>query len=314
MRRRRGSSVSSRSRSQSREDITMISENEIAKGFESIMKKRFPSDDEGAKGDDSEENSSEGAAAISVELSMQKEESSVSPSAAPSEVDANKNGGIATAGKQFRLPELKKSTVEEAPITLITEARVSAEKPLESERPGDSTPEKPSTKTGVSDSPVKSSSRVTSASPEVEPNAFTALLKKRRPKVEEQNAERDRPDTTSNDVSIFSTLPRTKAKPPPPLPKKKKVPPPPVKPKPKPGGTDFKAMTLPRSMSKFKSEKQEDLNTAKASPGPTRKISEPGNLVGRTWSLSSNGKTKKEVERNVAAEKVCLSFYFLPNN
>ena len=305
MRRRRGSSVSSRSRSQSREDVTTISENEIAKGFESIMKKRFPSDDEGSKGDDIEENCNEEVASNSVEVSMQKEETSASPRGTPaSEVDAKKNGSI-TAGKQFRLPELKKPTVEETPVTMITETRVSAEKPLENDSPGKSAPEKPATKPDVYDSPIKSSSTATSVSLDVEPNAFTSLLKKR-PKFEEQNAERDRPDTNSIGVSIFSTLPRTKAKPPPPLPKKKKVPPPPVKPKPKPAGTDFKAMTLPRSMSKFKSEKQEDLNASKASPGPTRKISEPGKLVGRTWSLSSNGKTKKEMASTVAAEKVCL--------
>ena len=305
MRRRRGSSVGSRSRSQSREDVTTISENEIAKGFESIMKKRFPSDDEGSKGDDIEENCNEEAASNSVEVLVQKEEASASPRVTPAtEVDARKNGSI-TEGKQFRLPELKKPLVEETPVTMISETRVSAEKPLENDSPGKSSPEKPATKPGVLDSPVKSSSTVTIDSLDVEPNAFTSLLK-RRPKVEEQNAERDRVDTTPSDVSIFSTLPRTKAKPPPPLPKKNKVPPPPVKPKPKPGGTDFKAMTLPRSMSKFKSEKQEDLNSAKASPGPGRKISEPGNLVGRTWSLSSSGKTKKEMDSSVATEKVCL--------
>eukprot|EP00112_Aurelia_sp_Birch-Aquarium-sp1_P005973 Seg1670.3 transcript_id=Seg1670.3/GoldUCD/mRNA.D3Y31 product="hypothetical protein" protein_id=Seg1670.3/GoldUCD/D3Y31 len=285
MRRRRGSSVTIRSRSQSREDVTTISENEIAKGFESIMKKRFPSDDEGAKGDDNEENSNGGAARNSVELPKQKEETSASPRGAPaSEIDAN------TAAKQFRLPQLKKPPVEETLVTVITETRVSAEKPFESELPGKSPPEKPSNKPTVSDSPLKSSSRVTSVSPDVEPNAFTSLLK-RRPKDVDQNAERDRTDTTSSEVSIFSTLPRTKAKPPPPLPKKKKVPPPPVKPKPKQGGADIKAMTLPRSMSKFKSVEQGDANAAKGSPGPTRKVSEPGNLVGRTWSA---GKVTEE--------------------
>lgn len=242
------------------------------------MKKRFPSDDEGAKGDDNEENSNGGAARNSVEVPKQKEETSASPRGAPaSEIDAN------TAAKQFRLPQLKKPPVEETLVTVITETRVSAEKPFESELPGKSPPEKPSNKPTVSDSPLKSSSRVTSVSPDVEPNAFTSLLK-RRPKDVDQNAERDRTDTTSSEVSIFSTLPRTKAKPPPPLPKKKKVPPPPVKPKPKQGGADIKAMTLPRSMSKFKSVEQGDANAAKGSPGPTRKVSEPRNLVGRTWS------------------------------
>eukprot|EP00794_Sanderia_malayensis_P009288 gene9288-10268_t len=102
--------------------------------------------------------------------------------------------------------------------------------------------------------------------PHDEPNAFTALLK-RRVRIDDTDSERDRTDSSASDVSVFSTLPRARFKPPPPaLPKKKRPAPPPLKPKPKQGSVNFKSMTLPRSMPKTTSS-GEDKYDSESSKG-----------------------------------------------
>ena len=218
MRKRRGSSVS-RSRTQSVDTHTSmqpVPENEVVKGFEAILKKRFENDDE-----------IDG-----------KEEKSAPNGLKDSPTDAT---NAATKLSIRRVSENLSASPEDA--NRMERALIAS-----SPRKGSSSSEdaaKPS-------SPLRSFSLSKPA--EKDGDAFAALLK-RRQMIEDTESEMERTESSASELSAFSTLPRAKTKPPHPMPKKKKVPPPPpLKPKPKPVGADLRAATLPRSMPKASKE------------------------------------------------------------
>ena len=222
MRKRRGSSVS-RSRTQSVDNHTSmqpVPENEVMKGFEAILKKRFEGDD-----------------------IVQKDEKSATIGSADSPRDE----------KDSLISELRErsSRASSDSVSPSTTHSTRVEKALIG-----STPVKlPS----VSDENVKPSSPLTpvglQTKQDKDEDAFAILLRRRRI-IESSDSDLERTESSASELSAFSTLPRSRAKPPPTrLSKEKKVPPPPLKPKPKSVSGSLKSATLPRLTTKGNDKK-----------------------------------------------------------
>ena len=242
----------SRSRTQSEErptPVSVVDETEIAKGFEAIVKKRFPDEIDGEK------ESDEVATHVKApnELPSRKRDSDKSVEESVTESGSKDvSRSVVYGSKQEVLDNLNSQL-----------SKVKADRSLDT-------------------TPVK------------EGNAFTSLLR-RRPTVDESKHEEKK-----TEESIFSTLPRTKAKPPPPIPKKKKVPPPPVRPKPKPGTGDMRAATLPRSLSKARPTEQPE---SVGSPKHSRKISVPAKMPHDPLSSSGIEADQEEKKLSVTVEE-----------
>ena len=243
MRKRRGSSVS-RSRTQSVDTHTSmqpVPENEVMKRFEAILKKRFESDDVFEKDEKS-------AAVEGSDSPRDEKDSAISDSR-----ERLLNEG--TSFESVSSPKENKSRVEKAQV--VSTPRQQSSVSDDSVKPQTNDIVKPR-----SDGSVKLRSPQTSvklhSQQDIEEDAFAALLKRRKV-IEGSESDLERTESSASELSAFTTLPRTKAKPPlRSLSKEKKVAPPPLKPKPKSPGAGLKSATLPRSMSTVNESKNSE--------------------------------------------------------
>ena len=206
-----------------------VPENEAMKGFEAILKKRFEGDEvfqRDEKAGLNEPQASPRDRKDSVKSEVQETSILVRSESLPTTADSSSRIERALIGSTPRshLPRSDNTAKPSSPSKSVVEPRDQQEK---------------------------------------SEDAFAVLLRRRKI-IESSDSEFERTGSSASELSVFSTLPRTKPK----LPasvhsvKEKKAPPPPLKPKPKHVGADLKSVTLPRSLSKGSERKNSDSTKA----------------------------------------------------